>query len=159
MPRADCSSNTIRDSISRVAPSLRGPRFAPALGVRAFSPPPSPRALEHNRWSRCACGRGRGFARMVLLTDRGPSGYLPDVWASLKASAAANPDVPTVLILVALDVDALAACTILMVRGLGPRMVPAAAHMRSTQRCPATASALTCSPTPCAPAPAAAVGS
>jgi hypothetical protein len=31
MPRADCSSNTIRDSISRVAPSLRGPRFAPAL--------------------------------------------------------------------------------------------------------------------------------
>ena len=96
---------------------------------------------------------------MVLLTDRGPSGYLPDVWASLKASAAANPDVPTVLILAALDVDALAACTILMVRGLGPRMVPAAAHMRPTQRCPATASALTCSPTPCAPAPAAAVGS
>ena len=31
MPRADCSSNTIRDSISRVSPSLRGPRFAPAL--------------------------------------------------------------------------------------------------------------------------------
>ena len=31
MPRADCSSNTIRDSISRVAPALRGPRFAPAL--------------------------------------------------------------------------------------------------------------------------------
>ena len=31
MPRADCSSNTIRDSISRVAPSLRGPRSAPAL--------------------------------------------------------------------------------------------------------------------------------
>ena len=31
MPRADCSSNTVRDSISRVAPSLRGPRFAPAL--------------------------------------------------------------------------------------------------------------------------------
>ena len=31
MPRADCSSDTIRDSISRVAPSLRGPRFAPAL--------------------------------------------------------------------------------------------------------------------------------
>ena len=75
---------------------------------------------------------------MVLLTDRGPSGYLPDVWASLKASAAANPDVPTVLILVALDVDALAACAILMVRGLGPRTVPAAAHMRATQRLPAT---------------------
>jgi len=51
---------------------------------------------------------------MVLLTDRGPSGYLPDVWASLKASAAANPDVPTVLLLVALDVDALSACAILM---------------------------------------------
>ena len=31
MPRADCSSNTIHDSISRVSPSLRGPRFAPAL--------------------------------------------------------------------------------------------------------------------------------
>ena len=31
MPRADCSSNTIRDSISRVAPSLRGPRSAPAF--------------------------------------------------------------------------------------------------------------------------------
>ena len=31
MPRADCSSNTIRDSISRVSPSLRGPRFTPAL--------------------------------------------------------------------------------------------------------------------------------
>jgi len=28
---AACSSNTIRDSISRVAPSLRGPRYAPAL--------------------------------------------------------------------------------------------------------------------------------
>ena len=56
---------------------------------------------------------------MVLLTDGGRHGYLLDVWASLKASAAANPDVPTVLILVALDVDALAACAILMVRGLG----------------------------------------
>ena len=67
---------------------------------------------------------------MVLLTDRGPSGYLPDVWASLKASAAANPDVPTVLLLVALDVDALSACAILMVRGLGPRAVPAAAYTR-----------------------------
>ena len=50
MPRADCSSNTIRDSISRVAPSLRGPRFAPALRharrpcalTRSLlSPPPS----------------------------------------------------------------------------------------------------------------------
>ena len=67
---------------------------------------------------------------MVLLTDRGPSGYLPDVWASLKASAAANPDVPTVLLLVALDVDALSACAIIMVRGLGPRAAPAAAHTR-----------------------------
>ena len=98
------------------------------------------RVESPNRWSRCACGRGRGFGRMVLLTDRGPSGYLRDVWASLKASAAANPDVPTVLILVALDVDALAACAILMVRGLGPRTVPAAAHMRPTERCPATGS-------------------
>ena len=35
MPRADCSSNTIRDSISRVAPSLRGPRASrPPCGTR-----------------------------------------------------------------------------------------------------------------------------
>ena len=67
----------------------------------------------------------------MLLTDRGPSGYLPDVWASLKASAAANPDVPTVLLLVALDVDALSSCAILMVRGLGPRAARAAASMPS----------------------------
>ena len=40
---------------------------------------------------------------MVLLTDRGPSGYLPEVWSSVKAAAAANPDVPTVLLLVAQD--------------------------------------------------------
>ena len=53
---------------------------------------------------------------MVLLTDRGPSGYLPEVWSSVKAAAAANPDVPTVLLLVAQDVDALASCAILMVR-------------------------------------------
>ena len=32
---AACSSNTIRDSISRVAPSLRGPRSAPALPRRS----------------------------------------------------------------------------------------------------------------------------
>ena len=84
--------------------------------------------------NRCACRGGRGLGRMVLITDRGPPGSrlpgLPDVWASLKASAAANPDVPTVLLLVALDVDALSACAILMVRGLGPRAVPAAAYTR-----------------------------
>ena len=99
---------------------------------------------------------------MVLLTDRGPSGYLPDVWASLKASAAANPDVPTVLLLVALDVDALSACAILMVRGLGPRAAPAAAHMRPPHAIlplarrrirPGVLS------DPCAPARTAAVGS
>ena len=67
----------------------------------------------------------------MLLTDRGPAGYLPDVWSSLKASAAANPDVPTVLLLVALDVDALSSCAILMVRGSGPRAAPAAANTRS----------------------------
>ena len=110
------------------------------LSPRVFTPSAElPRASE-NGSSRCACGRGRGFGRMVLLTDGGRHGYLLDVWASLKASAAANPDVPTVLILVALDVDALAACAILMVRGLGPRTVPAAAHMRPTERCPATGS-------------------
>jgi hypothetical protein len=88
---------------------------------------------------------------MVLLTDRGPSGYLPDVWASLKASAAANPDVPTVLLLVALDVDALSSCAMLMVRGLGPRAAPAAAYAPAT-RCSATGapphSPHLCSPTP-----------
>ena len=37
MPRADCSSNTIRGSISRVAPpSLRGPRSAGAPSAPAF---------------------------------------------------------------------------------------------------------------------------
>ena len=77
---------------------------------------------------------------MVLLTDRGPSGYLGDVWASLKAAAAANPDVPTVLILVAQDVDALAACAILMVsrllrhREARLRHGRAAGHARRTRK-------------------------
>ena len=69
------------------------------------------RARNPTVWGRCQCCRGRGLGQMVLLTDRGPSGYLPDVWASLKAAAAANPDVPTghrpASVLVALDVDAL----------------------------------------------------
>ena len=102
--------------------------FAPRLKLlsRAYSEfarvqtAPLPLSLPWRSW----------LGSMVLLTDRGPSGYLPDVWASLKASAAANPDVPTVLLLVALDVDALSACAILMVRGLGPRAVPAAAYTR-----------------------------
>ena len=62
MPRADCSSNTIRDSISRVAPSLRGPRFAPALRharrPRTLSSPETsaaamvPAVLPHTRTHR-----------------------------------------------------------------------------------------------------------
>ena len=100
--------------------------------------PPAPQTrnsgIRASSSNRCACRGGRGLGRMVLITDRGPPGSrlpgLPDVWASLKASAAANPDVPTVLLLVALDVDALSACAILMVRGLGPRAVPAAAYTR-----------------------------
>ena len=120
------------------------------------------RARNPTVWGRCQCCRGRGLGQMVLLTDRGPSGYLPDVWASLKAAAAANPDVPTVLLLVALDVDALSACAILMVRGLGPRAAPAAAHMRPPHAIlplarrrirPGVLS------DPCAPARTAAVGS
>lgn len=45
-----------------------------------------------------------------MLLDRS---QLADVWARIKAGAAANPDSITVLILVALDVDALASCAIL----------------------------------------------
>ena len=55
MPRANCSSNTIRDSISRVAPSLRGPRFAPAL--------------RHAR-RPCALTRGRPAVRRRPGTGR-----------------------------------------------------------------------------------------
>ena len=62
MPRADCSSNTIRDSISRVAPSLRGPRFAPALAlaaraasVRAYARPAS-RPAPAWYWKKSAYG-------------------------------------------------------------------------------------------------------
>ena len=49
---------------------------------------------------------------MVLLDAR-ERGALKDIWTSIKDAAAANPDVPTVLLLVAQDVDALSACAIL----------------------------------------------
>ena len=71
---------------------------------------------------------------MVLLTDRGPSGYLPEVWSSVKAAAAANPDVPTVLLLVAQDVDALASCAILMVRSSPHWHKRTSARRRATRR-------------------------
>ena len=56
----------------------------------------------------------------MLLKDRSE---LDAVWDSLKAAAAANPDVPTVLLLVAQDVDALSTCAMLTVRA---RHAPAA---------------------------------
>ena len=65
MPRADCSSNTIRDSISRVAPSLRGPRFAPALRHAR-----RPCALTRGRPAvprRPGTGRSRRTARRAAL--------------------------------------------------------------------------------------------
>ena len=49
----------------------------------------------------------------MLLKDRSE---LDGVWDSLKAAAAANPDVPTILLLVAQDVDALSTCAMLTVR-------------------------------------------
>jgi len=42
---------------------------------------------------------------------------VPDmVWARIRASAAASPDAMTLLILTALDVDALATCSMLSAR-------------------------------------------
>ena len=49
---------------------------------------------------------------MVLVDARG-LGTLAGVWKSLKDIAAANPDVPTVLLIVAKDVDAISACAVL----------------------------------------------
>ena len=40
-------------------------------------------------------------------------GELSAVWGRIKAAAEENPDAPTILLLVAHDVDALAACAIL----------------------------------------------
>ena len=56
---------------------------------------------------------------MVLLDK----GALRDVWTDLKTAAAANPDVPTVLLLVAQDVDGLAAYTMITARA--PAATPA----------------------------------
>ena len=54
MPRANCSSNTIRDSISRVAPSLRGPPSA-----RACAPPPTRQSsAPTNRRQASSCVHG-----------------------------------------------------------------------------------------------------
>ena len=56
---AACSSNTIRDSISRVAPSLRGPRSAPAAraaSVRAYARPACSRPAPAWYWKKSAYG-------------------------------------------------------------------------------------------------------
>ena len=68
MPRADCSSNTIRDSISRVAPSLRGPRFAPAL---RHARRPCALTLYKYLWRSLPCFRSRG-RRSALVTRLPP---------------------------------------------------------------------------------------
>ena len=65
---AACSSNTIRDSISRVAPSLRGPRSAPALRHAR-----RPCALTRGRPAvprRPGTGRSRRTARRAALAPR-----------------------------------------------------------------------------------------
>jgi hypothetical protein len=62
---AACSSNTIRDSISRVAPSQRGPRSAPALRHAR-----RPCALTRGRPTvprRPGTGRSRRTARRAAL--------------------------------------------------------------------------------------------
>ena len=68
MPRADCSSNTIRDSISRVSPSLRDPRFAPAL--------------RHAR-RPCALTRGRPAVPRQPGTGIGVRLYSSRRWGAL----------------------------------------------------------------------------
>ena len=91
MPRADCSSNTIRDSISRVSPSLRGPRFAPALRHAR-----RPCALTRGRPAvprQPGTGRSRRTARRAALARVRPPRcapcWQPNRWRGSKTAAAA----------------------------------------------------------------------